>query len=265
MRKLICLLLLLLPVICFANGAHSVEVVVNPTKPLTKNWIFVVDTSDSMSGVFHKALAGIRRVTRYPTDEWSFKVITFNNRGMTRRTKWVETSVDTLDAAKAWIENPKFHGVNSHGLPAIKEALRADKEDLTIILITDGGFTSACENRGFGKFRQEIADGQAWRVKNKLGKAIITTIGASNTHYSAWCTRCIRPWLKYTPHNYSLKDWWFSNKGQKPSDKDCQAFLSEIGSTYEGGYLLVRSIQAHASKRKSLEHVRAAIGKYTAR
>ena len=218
-----------------------VEVLDVPTARLSSNWVFVVDTSDSMEGIFHKALEGWRFLTQDPTDEWQFYVFAFSNRGMTRRAGWFEATPDDYRRAEAWVERPQQRGINSFGAEAIAQALRLNTHTLSVVLITDGGFTSACENRGFGTIRGVIAEGQSWRRANALSPATITSVGISNRHYSAWCARCIRGSRTTRPHDYSIADNWRSNKGHKPSDDDCQAFLREVGSTYHGGYLLVRN------------------------
>jgi hypothetical protein len=242
--------MLLIPLTAYADDEQTfnvertdeptVKIIDRPTTKLAKNWVFVVDTSDSMEGVFHKALKGWRYLTQNPTDEWFFCVYVFNNKGQTKHTKWLASSPENFEKAEAWVEHPRQRGVNSNGKRAIEQALRIMRSELSIVLITDGGFTSACDNRGFGRIRKTIISGQAWRRANSLHQATITSIGVSNSHYSAWCLRCIRGIKTSSRHNYALPDHWRSNKGKKPSDNDCQAFLREIGTAYAGGYLLVR-------------------------
>lgn len=254
-------LLLFIAAITFADDAPvytvkrtddpTVEVVDLPTPgALKKNWVFIVDTSDSMEGVFHKALKGWNHVTQAPTDDWSFCVYVFNNSGHDKHTKWLVASPANFERVKKWVKQPSQRGVNSNGRLSIEKALRLTRSELSIILITDGGFTTACENRGFGKIRQTIIDGQAWRKENKLNQATITTIGISNSHYSNWCLKCVRGPRTTAPHNYALPDAWRSNKGKKPTNADCQAFLREIGTAYDGGYILVRHNEPPVKKQK---------------
>jgi len=260
--QVIILSILLLASASYGQNQPQVEEVVQPAKRLTKNWVFVIDTSISMNGVFHKAVEGLRHLTQAPTDEWHFSAIVFNNAGQERwfrpridkkRKRWVPASVDTFNLAEAWLDNTRQRGVNSHGLRALEWALKSKRKDLTVIVIGDGGFTSACENRGFGKVRKTIATGQAWRVVNGWGRALITTVGVANSHYSIICARCVRGKRAKTRHNYSIRDFWETNIGKKPSDVDCQGFLQEIGTTYEGGYLHVRHVKQTVHLRR-LKH-----------
>lgn len=226
------------------------KIVVEPKLRPTKNWIFVVDNSDSMLDVFHKSLEGFKLVTQTPSDDWKFKLIVFSDMGKQNTFKakneanieedWHAASPTSFDSARRWANKPQNRGTNSHGLPAIIAALHEPIDELTIVIISDGGLTSACENRGFGTTESTIAKAQSWRSKNGHGMAIITTIGIRNSHYSAFCSACNRN-KGNTKHNYSLPDQWQTNKGHKPSDADCQAFMQRLGSTYFGGYVLVEN------------------------
>lgn len=245
----IILSVLLLSTTALANDQPQVETIVLPKKRLTKHWVFVIDTSDSMKGVFHKVVKGLQHLTQAPTDEWKFAVLVFNNAGQERwfkpiidgkRTKWIPASVNTFALAAMWIDKTRQRGTNSKALRALEWALKSQRKELTVVIIGDGGFTSACENHGFGKVRKVITDSQAWRASNGFGNALITTVGVANSHYSILCARCVRGARAKTRHNYRVPDFWKTNIGKKPSDIDCQAFLKELGTTYEGGYLLVR-------------------------
>lgn len=203
-----------------------------------------------MLDVFHKSLEGFKLVTQMPTDDWQFKLIVFSDLGKQRifkspndegkQEEWQTASPESFDKARRWANNPQQRGTQSHGLPALVAALQEPIQDLTIILISDGGLTSACENRGFAETESIIAKWQAWRSKNNYGMAIITTIGISNKHYSAFCPACNRN-KAGAKHNYSIPDQWQTNKGHKPTDIDCQAFMQRLGSTYFGGYILVEN------------------------
>jgi len=189
--------------------------ITNPVVPktqLTKNWVFVVDTSHSMRGVFDKARAAFLHATSYPTDELFFSVITFNNRSMEKFRDWRPSSDREFREASRWIEAEMR--ILSYGQHAIDMALHLERPELTIVLITDGGFTEACEGRGFETIRQTIAAGQEWRRNNNYGSALICSIGIENIGYTT---------------------------GGKPSDAACQAFLREVGDKNGGGYFLVRN------------------------
>ena len=238
------------------QGAYpQVTYVVTPEKGvITKNWIFVVDNSDSTLDVFHKALEGYKHVTQFPTDEWSFKLIVFSDAGKERvfeveqedgtKKDWHYATPEDFKAARLWSNQRAQRGVNSYGLSAMVTALQEKKDDLTIVLISDGGFTTACrvadEEKRFSTVEATIAAGQAWRTKNGFAPAVITTIGIRNSHYSAYCKACRRNYPG-SKHNYNLPDRWESNKGHKPSDQECQAFLERLGRNYFGGYLVVEN------------------------
>jgi len=119
------------------------------------------------------------------------------------------------------------------GAKAIEKTLRLKKKHLTIIIITDGGFTSACYGHGFGKIKKVIKEGQKWRVKQGWGKAVICTIGVENKGYTA---------------------------GGKPTDKECQAFLRKVGKKYGGGYCLVRKVKKRKKKKKKAKKAKKKSG-----
>lgn len=220
----------------------GVEIIDPPTSRFSKNWVFVIDGSDSMAGIFHRALQGWRSVTQDPTDEWRFCVFAFSDASRTRFFDWRPATPDDFKAAEAWVEHRNQQGVLSKVREALERALRLDSPTLSIVIISDGGFTSASDGRGFGTIRSVIAEGQGWRHLNGLARATITTIGINNPHYSAWCRRCVLDSRTSRPHDYSIPDQPLSNIGQKASNPDCQAFMQEIGVRYHGGYLLVRGL-----------------------
>lgn len=185
-----------------------------PSVPLTKNWQFVIDNSSSTHNIFGLVRAGLFESLKFPTDEMNISVITFNDRGMERRLDWMEMSPEAIRKADDFVQKTK--GVLSYGRVAIDLAIRQNKERLTIVLISDGGFTEACNNRGFGVIDRCIKDAQKWREDNGLGKAIIVSIGIENKHYTA---------------------------GGKPPDEECQAFMQKVGTENGGGYF-------HVSKEK---------------
>jgi hypothetical protein len=187
---------------------------------LTTNWVFVMDTSHSMNGIFDRSRAAFIHATSSPTDELFFSVITFNDPGMQKFRDWTPASAQEFRDASTWVEREMR--VLSYGAKAIEMALHLERQELTIILITDGGFTEACERRGFGTMRQTFADGQAWRRNRGFGEAIICALGIENIGYT---------------------------NGHKPPDEECQMFLREIGDQYNGGYFLVRNAMPAPRRR----------------
>ena len=160
-------------------------------------------------------------VTQFPTDELHFCIITFSNKGQERYRKWVQASKNEIKKANRWIY--KKMGVSSFANKAILKALQQKKKALTVIIITDGGFTEACYNRGFSSTYKTIRGGQNWRAKNGYREAAIVTIGIENRNYM---------------------------HGGKPSDKKCQAFLKKIGKKWNGGYFLVKKRRKKKRSKK---------------
>jgi len=199
---------------------HVFEWGVDPKARLTTKWVFVVDRSSSL---WHKpdrgVLKGLRQAfkfaTQYPEDELSFSIYKFHDKNKEKFRNWKHASVKEFKKAEKWIM--EGHGIYSYGKEAINKALRQKVKELSVIIITDGGFTSASSGRGFGAVQQVIENAQAWRIEKGYGEAIICTIGIENKDYFG---------------------------GGKPDDKVCQEYLKKIGSRYNGGYLYVRKKSA---------------------
>lgn len=195
----------------------TVECKVEPRGRFCTNWVFVADTSSSLWSIFGRIRSAFLTTTQHPTDEMFFAAITFNDRGMHKLRDWVASSPREFEATDAWISTNR--GVLSYGIPALELAIKQRRSPLTVIVITDGGFTEACNGRGFGAVRDAIAAAQRWRQEQNLAPAQICCLGIENPNYTA---------------------------GGKPSDADCQAFLREMGETHGGGYYLVRGAAAQA-------------------
>jgi hypothetical protein len=151
--------------------------------------------------------------TKNPTDQLEYSIVAFNNQNMDRFRDWEWASEESFTSAYEWIIADKHGGVLSYGATAITTAIQQERDMLTVVLITDGGFTEVSRAGGnWDVMRRVFVDAQKWRDTKGLGEAIVTTIGISNPNYTA---------------------------GNKPSDKDCQAFLREIGTRYGGGYTRV--------------------------
>lgn len=195
------------------NSETNLEVIVRPERPLTTNWAIVMDTSHSMRGVFDSAFGAYLKATSFPTDQLNFCLITFNNQSMEQFKDWSPASVDEFKKAGELIERENRRGVLSYGAKAIRMALQQERQELTVLIITDGGFTEACNRRGFGSIRQVFIENQEWRKNRELGEALISCIGIQNTKYTT---------------------------GGKPPDEECQAFLQEVGTRWGGGYFFVR-------------------------
>ena len=229
MKKLILLTimtLLISAIPLYADGSksetHEMIMVVKPEKRFSNKWCFVIDASSSIwykpgRGTIARLRQAFKNATMYSSDELYFCVYKFSDLNSEEYMGWTKGTPDDLKKAEKWINKNK--GTYSHGKRAIEMALRRKVKDLTIIIITDGGFTSACNNgrRGnFSKVEKAIAVGQKWRVSKGYGTAMICTIGIEN------------------------KDYW---AGGKPDDEYCQDFLKKIGTQYKGGYFLARKKQ----------------------
>lgn len=191
----------------------EIAVVTAPASPLTTQWCFVIDNSRSMRDVFYKARGAFLEAVRLPGDQLEYSLVAFNNQGMDRFRPWEWASADSFKEADKWIRDDKHGGVLSYGATAIATALRQEKRELTVLIISDGGFTEVSRAGGsWDVIRRVFVEGQQWREKKDLPPAIVTCIGISNPSYTA---------------------------GNKPSDADCQTFLNEIGTRYKGGYFLV--------------------------
>lgn len=204
--------------IMFAQESVRFETISEPGARLTTSWMFVVDTSASMERCFEKSRVAFLEATKCPTDELKFGVVTFNNEFNQEvmkldvngdfRTNWHPATVDNFRKTEEWIRG--HCGVRSFGAKAMKIALSAPRKNLTVVLISDGGFSD-----GFTAVDSAIESTQQWRLNNGYGYAIITSIGIENLYYTA---------------------------GGKQPDADCQAFLKGIGEKWCGGYFLVHGV-----------------------
>lgn len=197
----------------YSNPGIEVTNIVEPATPLTSHWCFVVDNSHSMRGVFPRARAAFIEALRAPSDELEFAIVAFNNQGMDRFRDWEWLDGDNFAAASAWIEENPHRGVLSYGLTAIGTAIRQERDELTVILITDGGFTEVSKAGGsWAVITNEVVAAQQWRANRGFKPAQIASMGIHNPNYRG---------------------------GNKPQDAECQAFLRGLGETYGGGYWLV--------------------------
>jgi len=177
---------------------------------LTTKWALVIDTSSSMEqDRVEKAHYAFLKVTQFPVDELKFCMYTFNDSGVDRYRPWKGASPVEFRNAHKWANKPWQRGTLSKGVVAIKKALHQPVHNLTVIIISDGGFTE-----GIAAVKTAIAESQHWRKVSGYGKALIVTIGIQNLYYYA---------------------------GGKLSDPVCQRGMKEIGSQGEGGYYFVHT------------------------
>lgn len=223
MRKWIFAILVSLSVFCgtfaLANPGNEpqerikIQLVVEPNSPLMARWCFVIDNSHSMRDIFPRVNAAFLEAIAYKTDELEYALVAFNNQGMDRFRDWQWASESGFAEAYRWLSDDKHNGVMSYGASAIRTAIQQERDELTVLLITDGGFTEVSRAGGnWDVIRRVFREAQQWRAERGLHPAQIVSLGVSNPHYTA---------------------------GNKPSDEECQNFLREIGTTYGGGYWLV--------------------------
>lgn len=208
------LLVLFITTTCIAQETNiEVELVSRPSAPLTKNWQFIIDTSDSTRKIFPKLRQALIDVINQPFDEFNFSIITFNNQSMEATKNWCEASKEEFVAADQFVLT--HYGVLSYGFKALEMGIKQNKNELTIVLITDGGFTEVCRNQGnFSIVDDCINKAQQWRHENNLADAQILCVGLENKGYTA---------------------------GHKPPDEKCQEYLKGLGERSGGGYILVRN------------------------
>lgn len=128
----------------------ELAVVVTPSNPLSRRILFVVDTSASMLGHFPRALQAVAEVASQPTDELEIGVISFND----TVARWPGFPED--DLPQGWARLPDLKAVESVGqwlerqgarggtrvVPALRLALEEPRQELSVVLVTDGRFVS---------------------------------------------------------------------------------------------------------------------------
>jgi hypothetical protein len=188
-------------------------------KAISTNWAFVVDGSNSTSRVVGTLLAGFNTVVSFPEDQLKFCTYLFSPAGYYKYRPWKKADMDGIEFARTnrWIR--RNIGVNSYGNLAIRAALLQRQKKLTIIIISDGGFS---EN--FSTIKKTVNTWQQWREDQGLGRAVIVSIGIEN-HLSR---------LSKPPY-------------PKDTDAVCQSRMRQL--EYKGGYFLVKRIPIIAPKR----------------
>jgi len=235
-RFLVFLFVLMVLIPSFAKpGAITITEVVPPKSRMSTQWTFVIDGSSSLwteglqtkCSLLKKSNTAFQYATSFPTDELDFNIFLFAgdaNKEKHVYRDWAPVNPNEINKARAWMTDnmgPYNLGLYSHGGKSIELALKQKIGTLSIIIITDGGFTSACYGKGFKTIEDIIIEGQNWRLLNGYSKASICTIGIENRHYFG---------------------------GGKPDDEICQKFLKKIGSDYYGGYFYVSA--EHTSEIK---------------
>jgi len=218
------------PVEIYKDSNYRVMMVRKNTKRFSKNWAFVIDSSHSTWDIAERVLTGVEVATQFPTDHLRFCTYVFNNEGCHRYRRvrdkdgnlvgWVDASPDEFKAAKKFVRDNR--GVSSYAAKALRDALFQPKKDLTIIVISDGGFSE-----GITKIKATIEAGQKWREKKGYGRAIICAIGIEN----------MKSWPTYP----------------KLSNRVCQQSMRDIGVEGKGGFFYIhrRGQQRNPTVRKN--------------
>jgi len=132
---------------CIAHA--QVTTVVAAKRRHTKNVLLLVDISASMNsqGKIKKAVSALHFVSEQPTDELNLAIIAFNKQfyrwpGFAKAGEkpdgWASLpSKHAVDAAESWL-NSLETGHSTKGLLPLIAALGEERDDLTIIFVTDG-------------------------------------------------------------------------------------------------------------------------------
>jgi hypothetical protein len=231
MRNKILTLIFSLFLMTSVSAHHNTEFVeIIPTKFVSTNVVFVIDGSSTirnsrgLKGKFFRAWSNITK--KLASDEWYFSAYLFSDKGKEKYYDWrpaggINKGPKELAKLYRWIIGNKQ--VRSYGNKAMSMAIKNKNHlnknqmmarTLTVILITDGGFTEATRSARYKPCYEAIVKAQAWRKANELFEATILTIGLENKIY--WSRDVKRP------------------------DSECQEFLKKVGKKYNGGYYLVR-------------------------
>lgn len=233
------------------SSAQEIEFVqkVKPAAPLSPNILFLVDASSSITwddeSLRKFDFAWRTIASMLGGDELYFSAITFNDKGNEQQRPWEKMGWGHFENVNLsgrkdfyqWVFVPKQFeyvrkwvlentGTRSYGEFALYKAItdmnpliknRIMRKTLTVILITDGGFTEAADKpKGTGNFisiYKSILTAQEFRKKMGLVPASLLVIGMENKN---WSLTVKRP------------------------DNECQDFLKHIGKKFGGGYYLVR-------------------------
>jgi len=168
-------------------GDITISMVTPPRVRFSTRWTFVVDGSSSLwtknlqakCKLLEKSNAAFKYATSFPTDELKFNVYLFAGGAWNEKhahRSWAPANPLEFRKTRIWMTKnmgARKLGLYSHGAKSIELALKQKIKGLSIIIISDGGFTSACNGAGYGKINKIIIEGQRWRILNGLGKAVI--------------------------------------------------------------------------------------------
>lgn len=168
--------------LCAAITLHEV---VAPQARLTPRVLFVVDVSGSMKGPeFTRALTAVRSIAAQPVDQLEFAVLAFND-GVYRweghpdadaPPKWAcAPSEDAVRAAEDWLSEQGAEG-DTLVIPALAAALAEERDTLSVVLVTDGGFYRETQTAVL----EALTSGQKARVDRGLDEAVVVVYGVGS-------------------------------------------------------------------------------------
>jgi hypothetical protein len=212
------------PVEIARDRNHRVVMIKKNRERFTKNWAFVVDSSHSTWAIAGKILTGFNTATGFPTDQLRFCTYVFNDPGWTSKhyRDWVDACPEEFTKTQKWIRQTR--GVGSIAGPAIIRAFQQPVEELTVLIISDGGFTDGGGRGGQGisVVKGVIEKGQQWRVAHGLERAVVVSIGIENS-------LC---WPQYP----------------KLPNSDCQIGMRALGVEGKGGFFYIHRLRPHVRR-----------------
>jgi len=172
--------LFVLAAVCLGG---DLQVVHEPAGPITKRVLLVVDVSGSMKSAnrITDAIEAIKTITQQPIDEMEFGLLVFSDQ--TRRWPGIPeegvpkgwAALPSDEAIKSAQEFVESNVIDSNTLytSALTEALNEKRDNLSIVLISDGlGLYSSDLTAALASCTER----QAWREQAGLGKAVIYVI-----------------------------------------------------------------------------------------
>lgn len=207
-------------------GKFACKVEIEPEPhAISPNIVFVVDASSSInrskevSAKFDLAWGAV--TAQLGQDQIYACAYTFHDLDKDKFLTWEEVNdPQQFTTIQQWIRNNT--GIYSWGQKVLQDAIKQtnplirnphESRRLTVILITDGGFTEAARAGSYDPIYESVEAAQQWRTNRGLEPATIVAVGLENT--DTWSISVKRP------------------------DFECQEFLKRLGQENRGGYFHV--------------------------
>lgn len=187
MRKpLFCSISLFVAFASLLLAQEDVITIASPPKAqLTQRILFLVDCSGSMDGpaTMARSLNTIKFIFEQPIDELEVAAIAFDNGhnrwpGLPQPPKipanWAAfPSRNASQALSTWIGAAQVTMRGGTNLaPPLRQAFAENRDKLSIIIVTDGGFAEKPET-----LKKVVDDGQKWRTDRGIGPAVVVLLG----------------------------------------------------------------------------------------